>query len=110
MTLDAASRFATEEYTQLFARVDAVRVHRAAFLAQVESGTEGLESVFQRSQTDPVIHGMKVLPVIEGMPDYGKVQTRRAFGDVGIDEADHLSAVTAEHIAGLPDALERHAR
>ena len=53
---------------------------------------------------------MKVLGAIEGHPDLKKVQTRRAFEELGISEGAHVQDVTAEQIAALPAALERHAR
>ena len=53
--------------------------------------------------------GMKVLPAVEGLPGLAKIQTRRAFADVGIDEGDHIGVVAASSVQGLPEALERHA-
>ncbi len=107
---DATDRFTSETYDELLSRIDDVRVHRAAFLDELSAGGVALEALFQRAGEDPVLAGMKVLPAVESLPQFGKVQTRRAFAEVGIDEADHISAVSAESIAGLPDALVKHAR
>jgi len=106
----SAERFSTDAYRSLFADIAAVRAHRASFLETIESGSTSLEVIFETAASDPVVSGMKVLPVIEGLPDAGKVQTRRAFEEVGIDEADHIGSVSAAAIDGLPAALAKHER
>lgn len=102
-------RFESVSFADLFARIDAVRAHRESFLSEVADGTVGLEGVFEVGTVDPVIAGMKVLPAIEGLPGLAKVQTRRAFADVGIEEGDHIEAVGSDAITALPAALERRA-
>lgn len=104
------TRFETDVYVALFERIAAVQAHRTAFLDEVEAGNVSMKNVFERAANDPVLAGMKVLPAIEGSPALKKVQTRRAFADVGIDEADHIVAVDAAAIEELPGALDRHAR
>lgn len=104
------STFDDSRYSELFERIAAVREHRDAFIDEVKAGEVPLEAVFDRAATDEVLAGMKVLPAIERAPGLMKVQTRRAFGDVGIDEADHIDAVTSASIEALPAALEEHAR
>jgi len=108
--MDPSTRFATDSYRSLFDDIAGVREHRESFLSEIEQGKVSLQGVFDAAGQDPVLAGMKVLPAIEGLPNTGKVQTRRAFEDVGIDEADHIGPVTNEAIAGLPAALEKHAR
>lgn len=107
---NAGCRFESDAYRSLFDRIAAVRAHRDGFVDEVVAGDVPLEGVFERAANDPVLAGMKVLPAIENAPELMKVQTRRAFGDVGIDEAAHIDSVTAEAIAKLPAALESHAR
>lgn len=109
-TVSASDRFTQAPYEQLFADAAKVRAHRDAFADQVEAGDVPLTDVFSRAGADPVLASMKVLGVIEGQPNLGKVQTRRAFEELGISEAAHIGDVTAEQQAGLPAALERHAR
>ena len=102
--------FAESPYPELFEKAASVRAQREAFLSEVEAGAVPLEAVFARASEDPVVATMKVLGVIEGHPDLKKVQTRRAFEELGISEGAHVQDVTAEQIAALPAALERHAR
>lgn len=105
-----SSRFTDAPYPDLFVGAAKVRAHRDEFMDQVTAGEVSLDDVFERAAADPVLASMKVLGTIEGQPDYAKVQTRRAFGDLGISEAAHIGHVTAEQRAQLPQALEKHKR
>ena len=80
-----------------------------AFIAELQTGSVSLAEVFSRAADDPVLHSMKVLPAIEALPETGKVSTRRAFGELGIDEAALISDVSAEMVDALPDAIVRNA-
>lgn len=100
--------FANAEYEALFASIDDVKAHRAAFLAELETGSVALADVFVRAAADPVLHSMKVLPAIEALPDTGKVSTRRAFGELGIDEAALIADVPADAVDALADTIARH--
>lgn len=102
--------FETDAHRALFDRIEAVRAHREAFLTEVSSGTVSSADVFERASRDPVVASMKVLPAIENLPDSGKVQTRRAFEEVGIEEDALIGDVAAAAIVALPDAMARHAR
>lgn len=102
------SRFDNPEYEELFVSIREVLDHRAAFLAELATGSVSLADVFTRAADDPVLHSMKVLPAIEALPETGKVSTRRAFGELGIDEAALISAVDADAVDALPAAIVRH--
>ena len=94
----------------MFVQIEAIRGHRAAFLEEVMSGSLALEDVFGRGTVDPVISTMKVLPAVENLPELGKVQTRRAFEDLGIEEDALVGEVEAAQVAELHSALARHVR
>lgn len=102
--------FETAAYSTLFDKISAVRAHRAAFLEEISSGDVPAADVFERANVDPAVASMKVLPAIESLPDIGKVQTRRAFEDLGIAEDAHIGDIAPEAISGLGEALARHAR
>lgn len=104
------SVFQAPEYEALFSSIAEVQAQRAAFLEELASGTVALREVFERAAVEPVLAGMKVLPAIEALPESGKVSTRRAFGDLGIDEAGLIEDVSAEQIEALPAAIESHTR
>lgn len=107
---DSSSLFDDSPYPELFAKVAEVREYRHAFMDEVLAGEVDMASVFERAAEDARLASMKVLGPIEGHPNLKKVQTRRAFEDVGISERAHVKDVTTEQIAALPDALQRHAR
>lgn len=107
---DVSNPFGEAPYPALFEKAAAVRAHRDAFLAEVVAGEVSMAEVFARAKSDPAVASMKVLGAIEGHPDLKKVQTRRAFEDLGISEGAHVQDVTDEQIAGLPEALAKHAR
>jgi len=102
--------FETDAYSDLFARIAAVRGRREEFLDSVRAGDVALEAIFSVGAIDAVIGSMKVLPAVESLPDSGKVQTRRAFEAVDIAEDDLVSKVSAAQVRGLRSALELHAR
>ncbi len=92
------------------ARVAAVRSHRASLVQRIGDGDIAAESVPLLGRDDPAAATMKVLPLLEAIPGRKKVQTRRALGDIGVDEAALLGEVTDTQWEALPAALERHAR
>lgn len=102
--------FSSAHYRDLFERIDAVRRHRDGFLEELSTGALDLDALFARADTDAVIASMKVLPAVEALPDSGKVQTRRAFEELGIAEDGHLVHVMPAQRTALPAAMERHAR
>jgi len=103
-------RFSEEPYRSVFGRVTALKARREEFYGEVEAGAFDLAELFAAADSEPAIGTAKVLGLIEAIPDFGKVQTRRAFGDLGISEAAHIDDVTTEQRAGLPAALVKHAR
>ena len=104
------SRFDEAPYPDLFVRAEQLRVDREAFRELVEAGEFDLAGVFAHADDAPAIASMKVLGLVEGIPGFLKVQTRRAFDDLGISEAAHVRDVSAEQREALPAALERHRR
>ena len=100
--------FDEPQFGKLFANIDRVREYRSAFLDEIKAGEVPLAAAFERANNDEVLASMKVLAVIEGLPEAGKVQTRRAFEELGVDEAAHIADVSADAIVALPDALKRH--
>ncbi len=102
--------FAREEYSELFESIAAVKQRREQFEEQLKTGDVSLSEVFELALAEPVLSTMKVLPAIEALPETGKVSTRRAFGDLGIDEAGLIGDVTPDQVAALPEAIQRHTR
>ncbi|MFT7473687.1 MAG: hypothetical protein ACI81L_000602 [Verrucomicrobiales bacterium] len=107
--VEPATVFDDPDFAELFGGIAAIRKYREDFRSTIVGGHVGLLEIFQRATSDPVIASMKVLPAIEGLPEAGKVQTRRAFEELGISEAAHIGDVPKAAIDALAGALERHA-
>lgn len=102
--------FDDEQYPAIFDRVVALKQYREQFEAKVSTGEVSLAELFVVADTDEAISTTKVLGLIEAMPEFGKVQTRRSFEELGISEAAHIGQVTTVQRDGLPAVLEKHAR
>lgn len=82
----------------------AVRAHREAIEARVETGELSLDALFAGAGEDPVLAETKLLGLVESIPDIGKVQSRRAFESVGLAETVRVGAVdesTQTALAGV---------
>lgn len=90
---------------EVYERVAETRGQRADYEAVIESGGADLGAIFARAETDPVIGGMKLLPLLEALPDVGKVQSRRALAAAGIAESERAGAVDADRRVALELAL-----
>lgn len=102
--------FAKDPYPATFDRVVALKQHREQFEAKVAAGHVSLDELFAAGDVDESISATKVLGLVEAMPDFAKVQTRRAFEDLGISEAAHVGQVTKAQRLELRAALEKHTR
>ena len=88
-----------------FDAVTRTRRARADFEAAVEAGEFDLDGIFARAAADPVISTMKLLPLLEALPDVGKVSSRRALEAAGIAETARAGAVDTEQRGRLAEAL-----
>jgi hypothetical protein len=88
-----------------FSAAARTRELRAEYRAEVEAGTDDLETIFARADRDPVIGSMKLLPLLEALPEVGKVRSRRALGAAGIAETARAGSVDAARRSALGDAL-----
>ena len=90
---------------EVFERVSQTRAQRADFEALVEGGGVDLGAIFARAESDPVIAGMKLLPLLEALPEVGKVQSRRALAAAGIAESERAGAIEPDRRVALERAL-----
>lgn len=80
---------------------------RADVVDAVAAGTLALGDVFERSADQPMVAGIKILTVLESVPDVGKVRARRLLEAVGIDESDRIDRLDADRRRSLLEELER---
>ena len=71
---------------------------RDALLTAIESGECDLATALQRARTDELIGIVHVLPVVQALPGWGKVQSRRALDALGIGFRTPLAEVDAARL------------
>jgi len=75
-----------ERRTSVYAKVAAVRGERDEFRSRVREGSIDLVDIVAEAEQSDVLATMKLLPLIEVIPDVGKVQSRRALAAVGLED------------------------
>lgn len=76
----------SEKRASVYAKVAAVRSERNEFRSRVGEGTVDLSDIFTEAEQSDVLATMKLLPLIEVIPEVGKVQSRRALASVGLED------------------------
>jgi hypothetical protein len=76
----------SEQRASVYAKVAEVRGERNDFRSSVREGSADLVDIFTAATSSDVLATMKLLPLIEVIPDVGKVQSRRALAAVGLED------------------------
>jgi len=77
----------SDRRASVYAKVAAVRSERNDFRSRVREGSVDLVDIFTEAERSDVLATMKLLPLIEVIPEVGKVQSRRALASVGVEES-----------------------
>lgn len=64
----------------------AARRQRAEIKALLKTGSLTLAEVFERAETDDIVAGTKVYPLLASMPRMGKIKAKRLMEDLRIAE------------------------
>jgi hypothetical protein len=75
-----------EQRAQALAKAAAARRERAEIKALLKTGSLTLAEVFERADTDDIIAGTKVYPLLASMPRMGKIKAKRLMEELGIAE------------------------
>ena len=75
-----------EQRARALEKAGAARRQRAEIKALLKTGSLTLAEVFEQAETDDVVAGTKVYPLLASMPRTGKVKAKRLMEDVGIAE------------------------
>jgi len=89
-----------------YAHIAAVRSAWAGYKQRVIDGDLSYDEIFAIAEQDPVLATMKLLPLIESIPEVGKVRSRRALDACGIGEAVTVADVEGDARVALRSALE----
>lgn len=89
----------------IFDRIARVRAARDELRKHVRAGAVSFDEIFEKAEHDSSIATMKLLPLIESIPEVGKVQSRRALAALSIDETIRVCDVPASAHSDLLDLL-----
>ena len=74
---------------------------RAEIKELLKMGTLSLSELLDRSDNDRILAKMKVLSVLEALPQLGKVKARRTMDEVGISDSRRLRGLGSQQRAEL---------
>ncbi len=75
-----------EQREAALAKAAAARRERAEIKALLKTGSLTLAEVFERADSDDIVAGTKVYPLLSSMPRMGKVKAKRLMEEHGIAE------------------------
>ena len=75
-----------EQRAEALAKAAAARRQRAEIKALLKTGSLTLDEVFERAETDDIVAGTKVYPLLASMPRMGKVKAMRLMEELQIAE------------------------
>lgn len=89
---------ATAVHEDAHAWVAAALAAREELLSAIESGECDLAAALQRARSDELVGIVHVLPVVQALPGWGKVQSRRTLDALGIGFRTPLADVDADRL------------
>ena len=75
-----------EQRSAALAKAGAARAKRAGIQALLRTGSRTLSDVLTEAETDDIVAGTKVYPLLAAMPGVGKVKAMRLMEDCKIAE------------------------
>ncbi len=79
-----------EQRAAALAKAAEARRMRAEVKELLSTGSLTLAEVFARSETDEVLAGTKIVPIVVSLPGMGKVTTKRLLEELGISETKRI--------------------
>jgi hypothetical protein len=90
-----------EQRAQALAKAAAARRERAEIKALLKTGSLTLSEVFERADTNDIVAGTKVYPLLASMPRMGKIKAKRLMEDLGIAENRKIRGLGSRQRANL---------
>jgi len=75
-----------DQRADALAKAAAARRQRAEIKALLKTGSLTLDEVLERAETDDIVAGTKVYPLLASMPRMGKIKAKRLMEELGIAE------------------------
>ena len=96
----------TEEQREAaLVKAAAARRERAEIKALLKTGSLTLAEVFERADSDDIVAGTKVYPLLASMPRMGKVKAKRLMEEQGIAENRKIRGLGVRQRQLLLDAF-----
>ena len=96
------------EYEAVFAKAAEVREQRNGLKTGIESGEMLLGEILGRTDADGGIADIKLLSLMDCVPELGKVRGRRLLGDLGWTETVKLGELSGGQQGELLGRLAEH--
>ncbi|MBC8364774.1 MAG: integration host factor [Actinobacteria bacterium] len=90
-----------EQRRQALAKAAEARRVRAEVKEQLKAGSLDLAGLLELADADQIIAKMKVVSVLESLPRLGKVKSRRAMDEIGINGNRRLRGLGSHQRAEL---------
>lgn len=96
------------EYKAVFAKASEVRSQRDALKTGINSGNLLLREVLNQADAEKAIADIKLLSLMDCVPQLGKVRGRRLLGNLGWAETVKLGELASEQQEELLSRLADH--
>lgn len=101
----AAPQLTPEQRAAALVKAAEARRARAEIKSLLKDGSITFEELVDRTQSDPMVSGMKVKAVLAALPGLGKVKAYRLMEEIGIAENRRLRGLGSRQWAALRDSL-----
>ena len=96
------------EYKAVLAKASEVRSQRDALKSEINSGNLLLREVLNQADAEKAIADIKLLSLMDCVPQLGKVRGRRLLGNLGWSETVKLGELASEQQEELLSRLADH--
>ncbi len=90
-----------EQRARALEKAAAARRKRAEIKALLKTGSLTLAEVFEQAETDDIVAGTKVYPLLSSMPRMGKIKAKRLMEDLSIAENRKIRGLGARQRENL---------
>ena len=94
-----------EQRAQALEKAAAARRQRAEIKALLKTGSLTLPEVFEQAETDDIVAGTKVYPLLASMPRMGKIKATRLMEELGIPDNRKIRGLGSRQRENLLDSF-----
>jgi len=94
-----------EQRARALEKAAAARRQRAEIKALLKTGSLTLAEVFEQAETDDIVAGTKVYPLLASMPRMGKIKATRLMEELGIPDNRKIRGLGSRQRENLLDSF-----